>query len=121
MHKDKDGYLYFESRSDEMIKTSGYRVSPTEIEEVVFASGLVTEAVVIGIPDIELGQLIVLIVHCIDAENTVEDTIRSYCRRMLPNYMVPSHIVLRDELPRNQNGKIDRSALTLEYKENFSA
>ena len=48
---DEEGFLYFVSRRDNMIKTSGYRVSPTEVEEVVYASGLVSEAVAIGVPD----------------------------------------------------------------------
>src|SRR6266850_403624 len=58
---DADGYLYFIGRRDEMIKTSGYRVSPSEIEEVVFATGLVADAAAVGVPHPALGQAIALI------------------------------------------------------------
>ena len=59
---DKDGFLYFIGRKDEMIKTSGYRVSPTEVEEVAYASGMVGDAVAVGAPHPDLGQAIVLVV-----------------------------------------------------------
>jgi long-subunit acyl-CoA synthetase (AMP-forming) len=58
--KDKDGFLYFIGRKDEMIKTSGYRVSPTEVEEVVYGSGLVAGAAALGLPHATLGQAIAL-------------------------------------------------------------
>ena len=59
---DEEGFLYFVGRNDEMIKTSGYRVSPTEIEEVAYATGLVRDAVALGVEDPRLGQRIVLVV-----------------------------------------------------------
>ena len=58
---DEEGFLYFISRRDEMIKTSGYRVSPTEVEEVVYATGCVGEAAALGIPHPVLGQAIVVV------------------------------------------------------------
>ena len=58
---DEEGFLYFIGRRDEMIKTSGYRVSPTEIEEVVFATGLVADAAAVGVPHPTLGQAIVVV------------------------------------------------------------
>src|SRR6185436_10063910 len=59
--KDEEGYLYFVGRRDEMIKTSGYRVSPTEIEEVLYATGVVTEAIAFGAPHPVLGQAIIVV------------------------------------------------------------
>lgn len=108
---DEDGYLYFIGRRDEMIKTSGYRVSPNEIEEAVYATGLVTEAAAFGLPHPVLGQAIVVIAVPRAGELTIE-TLLNELRPALPAYMLPSHIELRDSsLPRNANGKIDRKAL----------
>ena len=120
--KDDEGYLYFISRKDEMIKTSGYRVSPTEVEEVVYGCGHVAGAVALGLPHAALGQAILLLVTA--AENTpdaidLRDTILTYCRSELPNFMVPTEIIERTALPHNQNGKIDRRALADEYQDLF--
>lgn len=120
MRMDEEGYLYFESRKDEMIKTSGYRVSPTEVEEVVFDSGLVAEVVAIGVTHTELGQAIVLLVH--PADENINDTsiYLKYCQKELPTFMVPACIEISRDLPRNPNGKIDRATLRRQYADFFS-
>jgi len=109
---DEEGYLYFIGRRDEMIKTSGYRVSPTEIEEVVYSTGLVAECVAIGVPDETLGQSIWLIAAAPDSRPVEIDRLLDECRKRLPAYMVPAHIEIdANALPRNPNGKLDRNAL----------
>jgi acyl-CoA ligase (AMP-forming) (exosortase A-associated) len=111
---DEDGYLYFIGRRDEMIKTSGYRVSPTEVEEVAYASGLATEAAAIGVAHPVLGQAVVLVIHAPDG-TAAGDALLAACRQHLPGFMVPARIVRRPTpLPRNPNGKIDRKALATE-------
>lgn len=120
--KDEEGYLYFISRKDEMIKTSGYRVSPTEIEEIAYASGLVAGAAALGLPHDAIGQAILLVITpgadtAIGAE--LEAAVLAHCRRELPNFMVPATIIARTALPHNQNGKIDRRKLTDEYQTIF--
>jgi len=117
VRKDDEGYLYFISRKDEMIKTSGYRVSPTEVEEVLYSSGQVDEVAALGIPHPMLGQAIVLVIKPTDGYN--RESILKQCQRELPNFMVPKEIILRDSLPRNQNGKIDRKSLSSEFKDLF--
>ncbi|HEY6131347.1 MAG TPA: acyl-CoA ligase (AMP-forming), exosortase A system-associated [Halioglobus sp.] len=120
--KDAEGYLYFISRKDEMIKTSGYRVSPTEVEEVAYASGLVAGAAALGLPHAALGQAILLVVTAGDvgcSATTLEDAVLIHCRRELPNFMVPTTIISRTALPHNQNGKIDRRVLAEEYQNIF--
>lgn len=119
---DKEGYLYFVSRKDDMIKTSGYRVSPNEIEEVAYNSGLVAGAVAMGVPHAELGQTILLIVSPVDSlagknneRSTLLEGLKDYCKRELPSFMQPAEIVVRDTMPHNQNGKIDRRTLADEY------
>jgi acyl-CoA synthetase (AMP-forming)/AMP-acid ligase II len=120
VRRDRDGYLYFIGRRDEMIKTSGYRVGPTEIEEVVYATGLVTDAVALGVPHPVLGQAIVVVAAARTAATSGDQQLLDECRRQLPAYMVPAHIEWRDSLPRNPNGKFDRSRLASELSDLFS-
>ena len=117
---DKDGYLYFVGRRDEMIKTSGYRVSPTEIEEVAFASGLVADATAIGVPHPTLGQAAVLVAAPADGRAPADGPLLDAIRKELPAFMVPARIVWREGLPRNPNGKYDRASLASELKGLFS-
>jgi len=110
--RDEDGFLYFVSRRDEMIKTSGYRVSPTEVEEAVYASGRVAEVAAFGVEHPALGQAIVLV--AVPARDTPGDTaaLLAECRDRLPAYMVPHRVDWAEgSLPRNANGKIDRKLL----------
>lgn len=116
VRRDADGYLYFIGRSDEMIKVSGYRISPTEVESVLHASGLVSEVAVFGIADETLGQAIVAV--AVTGPETIDRAaLLAECRRRLPAYMIPAHIVVRAEaLPRNPNGKIDRNLLRTTFQ-----
>jgi len=110
--QDEEGYLYFVGRRDEMIKTSGYRVSPTEIEEVLYATGVVAEAIAFGAPHPVLGQAIVVVgVPPAHLAADATERLLAACRSSLPTYMVPSHIEWREDLPRNANGKIDRPSV----------
>jgi acyl-CoA ligase (AMP-forming) (exosortase A-associated) len=117
--RDEEGYLYFVGRRDEMIKTSGYRVSPTEVEEIVYATGLVAEAVVVGAAHAVLGKAIVVIGVPRDPGEAPTEKVLAACRDALPAYMVPLRVAWRDELPRNANGKLDRPALAAEVADLF--
>jgi acyl-CoA ligase (AMP-forming) (exosortase A-associated) len=113
---DEQGFLYFISRRDEMIKTSGYRVSPTEIEEVVYATGLAGEAAAFGVAHAVLGQAIVLVATGCNGAQLDAEGLLLQCKQRLPAYMVPARIVARKgSLPRNPNGKIDRKLLGQEF------
>ncbi len=117
---DEDGYLYFIGRRDEMIKTSGYRVSPTEIEEVLYGSNLVGEAAAFGVSHPALGQAIVVVATPKDGLALEEGELRAACKTRLPAYMIPALIDIRGgPLPRNPNGKIDRKALGVEFASRF--
>jgi acyl-CoA ligase (AMP-forming) (exosortase A-associated) len=109
--RDADGLLYFVGREDEMIKTSGHRVSPLEIEEAALASGVVAEAVAHGIYDERLGQAIRLVAR---GDASGEAALRTYLKAELPGHMQPRVVDWRSALPRNANGKIDRAALRAE-------
>jgi acyl-CoA ligase (AMP-forming) (exosortase A-associated) len=108
---DADGYLYFVGRRDDMIKTSGYRVSAAEIEEVLYSSGAVAEAAVVGVPHPALGQAVVVVGVARQGADQASDAVIQACTRNLPAFMVPQHVDWRDSLPRNPNGKIDRKQL----------
>jgi acyl-CoA ligase (AMP-forming) (exosortase A-associated) len=107
---DEEGFLYFVGRNDEMIKTSGYRVSPSEIEEVAHETGLVRDAVALGVDDPRLGQRIVLVVSPAHGSLDRDELIMTF-KQQLPLYMVPSDVVIRSELPRSPNNKFDRNRL----------
>jgi acyl-CoA synthetase (AMP-forming)/AMP-acid ligase II len=112
VRRDGAGLLYFVGREDGMIKTSGNRVSPTEVEEAAIASGLVHEAVALGYPDARLGEGIALVVR--PDRRGEEEALRAFLKRQLPNFMQPGAIIWRDELPRSPNGKLDRALLKTE-------
>ena len=112
VRKDEEGFLYFVGRRDEMIKTSGYRVSPTEVEELLYATDLIAECVAFGVPDDVFGQAICVVVTAKDGAELDENILRTECQLRMPLYMVPKYIAYSEAaLPRNQNGKIDRKAV----------
>jgi len=117
--RDSDGFLYFIGRRDEMIKTSGYRVSPSEVEEVAFSSGLVADAAAIGVPHRALGQAVVLVAAPADGHAADDAPLLDVLRRDLPAFMVPARIEWRESLPRNPNGKYDRNRLAAELRKLF--
>jgi acyl-CoA synthetase (AMP-forming)/AMP-acid ligase II len=113
--RDEEGFLYFVGRRDEMIKTSGYRVSPTEIEEAAYETGLVRDVVALGVDDAKLGQAVLLVVSPVDPEGFEPAALQAELRRTLPLYMVPREVVSRTSLPRSPNGKFDRALLREEH------
>jgi acyl-CoA ligase (AMP-forming) (exosortase A-associated) len=120
VRRDRDGYLYFIGRRDDMIKTSGYRVSPTEVEEVFYSTRLVDEVAAFGVPHPTLGQGIVVVATPKDATPVDAAALLTTCRDRLPAFMVPSKVDIRaGPLPRNPNGKIDRKALRSEFENTF--
>lgn len=119
---DSDGYLYFIGRRDEMIKTSGYRVSPTEVEEILYATRMVGECIAYGVDDERLGQSIRVIVTPAGETELNTDLLLAECRKRMPAYMLPASIEVQNTpLPRNPNGKIDRKALAEAWRESQQA
>jgi acyl-CoA ligase (AMP-forming) (exosortase A-associated) len=113
VRRDAQGFLYFIGRRDEMIKTSGYRVSPTEVEEVIYSTGMVGECAAFGVEHPTLGQAIQLIATPPSSQSALDTAaLLEQCRARMPAYMVPAGIESTSELlPRNPNGKIDRKML----------
>jgi acyl-CoA synthetase (AMP-forming)/AMP-acid ligase II len=112
VRRDPDGLLHFLGRRDSMIKSAGNRISPQEIEDVAIASGLVTEAVALGLSDPQLGQRIVLAVRGSDQQTIA---LEDHLKRTLPTFMHPREIRWFEQLPLNPNGKIDRAALQKDF------
>ena len=112
--EDEDGLFRFVGRNDEMIKSAGNRISPTEVEEAVVSGGEAVEAVAIGVPDARLGQAIVVVARASRDPLEAEARLRERLRRDLPSFMQPARYVWRDAIPRNANGKLDRAALKAE-------
>ena len=114
---DADGFLYFIGRRDEMMKTSGYRVSPSEVEEILYATQLVGECVAFGVDHPVLGHAIHIIAnYSIPTWGKGINDILSQCRARMPAYMVPAGIeIVEGPLPRNPNGKIDRKLLVAQW------
>jgi acyl-CoA ligase (AMP-forming) (exosortase A-associated) len=108
---DEDGFLYFVGRRDGMIKSSGFRISPTEVEEALFSSGALGGAAVIGVPDEMLGQTIKAYVVPHDGGRVDVDALVATCAERLPSYMVPRAIEVIDALPKTSSGKVDYPAL----------
>ena len=109
--RDAAGLLRFVGRDDEMIKSAGNRLSPSEIEEAVLAGGETSEVVALGLADERLGQAVVVVAK---GDGSVEDVLRARLRRDLPSFMQPQTYHWRAELPRNANGKFDRAAIKSE-------
>ncbi len=108
-----DDLIRFRGRDDAMIKVSGNRLSPTEIEETALASGAVREVLALGVKDERLGQAVRLIAVAKGKE--AEQRLRAHLARELPSYMQPREILWRDALPLSPNGKVDRAALVKEF------
>ena len=120
---DAEGFLYFIGRRDEMMKTSGYRVSPTEVEEILYATQLVGECAAFGVDHPTLGHAIHVIATPAGETRAIDvNALMVECRSRMPAYMVPTGIeVAEGSLPRNPNGKIDRKLLAAEWLERHAA
>ncbi|MGM0484202.1 MAG: class I adenylate-forming enzyme family protein [Candidatus Krumholzibacteriota bacterium] len=108
---DRDGYLYFISRKDDIIKSRGEKVSPREIENVLYMIEDVMEAAVTGEPDELLGEAIKVYLRLADGSKLTEKDILRHCAANLEDFMVPQVVEIRDSLPRTASGKITKKSI----------
>jgi long-chain acyl-CoA synthetase len=108
---DEDGFLYFVGRSDDIIKTRGEKVSPVEVENVLYAIPGVREAAVLGVPDDLLGEAVHAYVALDDGVELTPQAIVAACRDRLESFMVPTEVFVVDELPKTETGKIRKKSL----------
>jgi amino acid adenylation domain-containing protein len=111
---DEEGFLYFVSRKDDILKVAGERISPKEIETVLHGIDGVSEAAVIGVNDDILGQAIKAFVVLTKDATLTEKDITKYCSRHMEHFMVPKYVEMRDSLPRSSHGKVDKKKLKAE-------
>jgi len=108
---DEEGYLYFVGRKDDIIKTRGEKVSPREVEEVLYAIDGVAEAAVVGVPDPILGSLIKALVTLHQGTQLTKQDILRHCAAHLEDFMVPKVVEFCDSLPKTESGKISKRAI----------
>lgn len=113
--QDAEGDFYFVARGDEIIKTRGEKVSPAEVENVLYSIPSVREAVVAGIPDPLLGEAVCAFVTTRDGEELSILQIKRTCSERLENYMVPKHVLIVSDMPRTENGKLSRKLVLQQY------
>jgi acyl-CoA ligase (AMP-forming) (exosortase A-associated) len=111
--EDDDGYLYFVGRRDAMIKSAGFRISPTEIEDVLMSTGAFRQIAVIGLPDEWVGQRVSAVGVAANGEVDAK-AVLSLVAAQLASHMLPARIDLVAELPQTPNGKVDYKALVAE-------
>jgi len=107
---DEEGYFYFVSRKDDIIKSRGEKVAPKEVEAVLYGMQGVMEAAVVGVPDPILGQVPKAFL-VLDGTQLTEAQVLAYCRSHLEDFMVPKYVEFRDELPKTSSGKIKKTDL----------
>ncbi|SDB07656.1 class I adenylate-forming enzyme family protein [Bauldia litoralis] len=114
---DADGFLYFIGRMDDIIKTRGEKVSPKEVENVLYALPGIAEAVVVGVADPILGHALKAVIALSPGASLSERDILRHCSTGLEDFMVPKFIEFRDALPKTDSGKISRRLIEEEMLE----
>jgi acyl-CoA ligase (AMP-forming) (exosortase A-associated) len=109
-YADEDGFLYFVGRQDAMIKSAGYRISPSEVEDMLMSTGAFRQVAVIGLPDEWVGQRVAAVGVAADAGTTTE-AVLAQASQQLPAHMVPARIDWVEALPTTPNGKVDYKLL----------
>lgn len=115
--EDEDGFFSFIGRNDAMIKSSGYRISPSEVEEAIMATGRFRQVAVIGLPDEFAGQRVHAVAVALEADIETTPVLQGVAGT-LAAYMVPRELELVETLPVTPNGKVDYRQLARERTEN---
>jgi acyl-coenzyme A synthetase/AMP-(fatty) acid ligase len=108
---DEEGFLYFLGRNDDIIKSRGEKVSPLEVENVIYKITGIKEVAVLGIPDEIMGEAIVVFATTHEHTNISEKDIQRECMQHLESFMIPQKVIFLQEMPKSTNGKIDKKQL----------
>lgn len=111
-YMDEEGFLYFVGRKDDVFKCKGEKISPREIENVLYELEAIAEAAVIGVEDPIDGYAVKALVAAREGRTLTEQQVRQHCRARLENYMVPKFVEIRESLPKTESGKIKKSILS---------
>ena len=115
--RDAEGYFYYRGRTDDLIKSAGFRIGPAEIEDCLASHPAVADCGVVGAPDAERGQVVQAFVRLqegVVGDADLAEALRDHVRQRLGGYKVPRRIVFRTELPETSSGKVSRRALRAE-------
>lgn len=112
VYRDAEGYLYFVARADDMIKTKGFRVSPTEVETEVVRHAEVVDAVAFAVPNIAVGEDVACAYTTVTGKPLPEPLLKQFLKTQLPTHMVPAHLLHFESFPITGNaGKLDRKTI----------
>ena len=109
---DEEGFLYFQGRNDDIIKTRGEKVSPVEVENIIYKIAGVKEVAVTGIPDEIMGESIRAFITTQNGIKLNEGELKRQCILHLESFMIPQKVIFLDEMPKSTNGKIDKKQLS---------
>jgi malonyl-CoA/methylmalonyl-CoA synthetase len=115
---DDDGYLHLVGRSKDLVISGGLNVHPTEVEQAVDSLPGVAESAVVGMPDPDLGEIVVAVVVPVPGATVEESAVRFACRERLAGFKVPKRVVVVDVLPRNAMGKVEKARLREQLAQN---
>jgi acyl-coenzyme A synthetase/AMP-(fatty) acid ligase len=115
---DDEGFLYFLGRTDDIIKTRGEKVSPVEIENIIYNITGIKEVAVIGIPDKIMGESIIAFITTHGHVQLNANDVLKECTSKLESFMIPQRVIFLKEMPKNSNGKIDKKELKKMLVEN---
>ena len=113
-HSDGEGFLYFVGRKDDIIKTRGEKVSPREVEDVIYALDGVAEVAVIGVPDAILGNAIKAVLSLRPGAQISKQDVLRHCSTRLEDFMMPKMIEFQESLPKTESGKINKRVIANE-------
>ena len=116
-YRDEDGYIFLAGRAKDFIKRGGEMISPEEIEQILYRHPNVEEVAVIGLPDIQWGEIVTAVIKCKKDKYLTDDEILAFCNDKLASFKRPEKIIFISELPRNSMGKI----LKKDLRDKFSA
>ena len=117
---DKDGFIFFQAREDDMIKSSGFRLAPSEIEDAIVRNPKVRDTAVVGIPDEVLGQKVVAYVELEPGHTPSQDLAKEIINsttEWLAKYKLPREVVFLDAIPRTPTGKMIKKEMRKSYSE----
>lgn len=112
--RDEDGYLYIVDRKKDMVISGGYNIYSKEVEVALLADPRVADAAVIGVHDPIYGESVVAFIETKLGEVVTPDSVIDNCRESLASYKKPKYVIIRDELPRNSQGKVLKTVLRAE-------
>ncbi|MEE2998265.1 MAG: class I adenylate-forming enzyme family protein [Pseudomonadota bacterium] len=113
---DKDGFLFVTGREKDLIIRGGVNISPLEIDNVILQMSDVADVATVGVPDVTYGEQVVVYVQPKDFCRITPETVLEHCSRLLAEFKIPYEIIFREALPKTERGKMDRNALSEEWK-----